>query len=120
MATDFQSRMLLEFKNKTPLDAAREHAFTFIDEVFDRRAYPGAAELGNLEQFVEPLSEEGTDGRAILDQLNRYGSPATISSLGGRYFGLVVGGALPAALGARWLADVWNQNTALYRLSPAS
>jgi glutamate/tyrosine decarboxylase-like PLP-dependent enzyme len=118
MTDDFQSRMMREFTEKTPLDAAHAHAVEFLDRTLDRRAYPGPAEIDGLARFVEPLPEDGTDGRDVVDLLSRYGGPATVSSVGGRYFGLVVGGVLPAALGARWLADAWNQNTALYRLSP--
>jgi glutamate/tyrosine decarboxylase-like PLP-dependent enzyme len=33
-------------------------------------------------------------------------------------FGFVNGGALPVGLAARWMADVWDQNTAHYVMSP--
>ena len=35
-----------------------------------------------------------------------------------RYFGFVNGGVIPAALAARILADVWDQNAALHIMSP--
>jgi glutamate/tyrosine decarboxylase-like PLP-dependent enzyme len=50
--------------------------------------------------------------------LDEFGSPATVASTGGRYFGYVIGGVLPAALGANWLAGVWDQNVALRVMSP--
>lgn len=118
MSADFHSRMLREFNEKAALEAARTYAFAFIDRALERRVYPASAALAQLDHFVEPLPEEGMEGREVVEFLARHGAPATVSSIGGRYFGLVVGGVLPAALGARWLADVWNQNTALYRLSP--
>src|SRR5688572_16042432 len=118
MTVDFHRRMLREFGDKAPLEAARSHAIAYLDAAIERRVYPAPAALAELANFAEPLPEEGMEGREVVDLLARYGAPATVSSIGGRYFGLVVGGVLPAALGARWLADAWNQNAALYRLSP--
>ena len=33
---------------------------------------------------------------------------------GARFFGFVIGGALPQALAANWLAGAWDQNAGLY------
>lgn len=38
----------------------------------------------------------------------------------GRFFGWVMGGALPAALAADWLTGVWDQNAGIYQTSPAA
>jgi glutamate/tyrosine decarboxylase-like PLP-dependent enzyme len=50
--------------------------------------------------------------------LDEIGSPSTVATTGGRYFGFVNGGMLPAALAANWLAGAWNQNAALRVMSP--
>jgi glutamate/tyrosine decarboxylase-like PLP-dependent enzyme len=50
--------------------------------------------------------------------LHKYGSPATVSSIGGRYFGFVTGGAIPVSLATKWLSDIWDQNAPLYLTSP--
>ncbi|MFL6721021.1 MAG: pyridoxal phosphate-dependent decarboxylase family protein [Sphingomonas sp.] len=118
MPSELQARLFDEFTRKDALDAAREHSLAFVDEALGRRAYPSAAGIEGLAGFDGPLAEQGTDAREIIEQLSRHGAPGVVSSLGGRYFGLVVGGVLPAAMAARWVADAWNQNTALYRLSP--
>lgn len=54
----------------------------------------------------------------MLQQLHEIGSPATVAQTGGRYFGFVNGGVVPASLAARWLSDFWDQNTALQVMSP--
>jgi glutamate/tyrosine decarboxylase-like PLP-dependent enzyme len=54
-----------------------------------------------------------------LELLDRVGSPATVATAGGRFFGFVLGGALPASVAAAWLASSWDQNAALRVMSPA-
>jgi glutamate/tyrosine decarboxylase-like PLP-dependent enzyme len=54
----------------------------------------------------------------VLDLLDRVGSPATVVTTGGRYFGFVNGGVLPSSLAAGWLVGAWDQNVALRAISP--
>src|SRR5436305_2872708 len=52
--------------------------------------------------------------------LDRFGSPATMGISGPRFFGFVIGGSMPAALGANWLASAWDQNAGLFAATPIS
>jgi glutamate/tyrosine decarboxylase-like PLP-dependent enzyme len=74
--------------------------------------------LDGLAALDERLPESATAPEAVIDLLDRIGSPATMASAGGRFFGFVHGGCLPAALGANWLAGAWDQNAALFTSSP--
>jgi glutamate/tyrosine decarboxylase-like PLP-dependent enzyme len=56
----------------------------------------------------------------VIRLLDEIGSPATVTSTGGRYFGFVIGGALPATLAANWLAGAWDQNAAYTAMSPVA
>ena len=103
-----------------PLRAAADAALAYAASVDDRPAFPGAAAVAGLSGFDEPLPETGADVAETLRLLDSVGSPATVASTGGRYFGFVTGGVHPAALGAAWLADAWDQNAALPVMSPVA
>ena len=74
--------------------------------------------MAALSGFHEPLPSSPSDPREVIARLHEVGSPATVATTGGRYFGFVNGAILPAALGANWLAGAWNQNAALRVMSP--
>ncbi|MGB7549229.1 MAG: pyridoxal-dependent decarboxylase, partial [Terracidiphilus sp.] len=57
---------------------------------------------------------------AVLHLLDAYGSPATVANSGGRYFGFVNGGCVPASLAAAWLVSAWDQNAAFQIQSPVA
>lgn len=95
-----------------------DYALDYLDTLHERPAYPTEAALAALDALDEPMPQQATAAADILKLLHDVGSPATTAQGGGRYFGFVNGGLLPAALAARLLADVWDQNAALYVMSP--
>jgi glutamate/tyrosine decarboxylase-like PLP-dependent enzyme len=99
-------------------EQAKSYAYEYLDQVFTRNVYPTNTALENLKKFDEPLSNAPGDPLDMLRMLHEYGSPATVTTTGGRYFGLVVGSVFPPVMAAKWLADVWDQLTALYVTSP--
>lgn len=112
------AKMRDEIKDKSLLEQAKQYAFTYIDAVAERVVFPDAKAIRNLDRFDEPLPEFSHAGPDVLEMLNAYGAPATVAQTGGRYFGFVNGGVVPTALAARWMADAWDQNPALYVISP--
>lgn len=112
--------MFSELMEKQIFDQAKEYALDYVDKALDRHVYPAAEAIDQLSRFKEPLPEGYGDSKEVLSLLHEYGSPATVSQIGGRYFGLVNGGVIPTALAAKWLNDVWDQNTPLYVTSPVS
>jgi glutamate/tyrosine decarboxylase-like PLP-dependent enzyme len=100
------------------LRLAAELATKYVSDTSSARVAPSEAALQALGRLHEPLPENPTDPAEVVALLGEVGSPATVLSTGGRYFGFVNGGALPAATGAHWLADVWDQNANLRVMSP--
>jgi glutamate/tyrosine decarboxylase-like PLP-dependent enzyme len=82
--------------------------------------FPSVESIQQLQQLNEPLQEDPVSAEEILNLLDAKGSPATVKTTSGRYFGFVIGGSLPAAMMAKLLATVWDQNAGLYIASPVS
>jgi glutamate/tyrosine decarboxylase-like PLP-dependent enzyme len=110
--------MASQLTDKKLFEQARSSAFAYMDTIHNRRVYPDPEAIEGLAVFDEPIPQDPQSAAEILRLLDEYGSPATVAKTGGRYFGFVNGSAVPVALAARWLADIWNQNPALYVLSP--
>lgn len=115
---NLHQQMLDEMISKELFNQVKEYAFEYADKSFERNVYPTEDAIESLKVFEEQLPDKVGDPKVILEQLHKFGSPATVSQIGGRYFGLVNGGIIPTALATKWLNDFWDQNTPLYVTSP--
>ncbi len=118
MVDSFQKKMFQDMKHKEVFSQAQRYAFDYAGDALERPVFPTDEALANLAVFVEDLPAEVGEAAEILETLHTYGAPATTAGTGGRYFGFVTGGVLPVALATRWLSDFWDQNSALYAMSP--
>ena len=109
-----QEEMFKEIIHKEMFEKAVNYAYNYMDKIPNRNVYPTEKAIIELSIFDEPFPEHPNNADEILHLLNEYGSPATVVQSGGRYFGFVCGGAVPTSLAAKWLADVWDQNAAVY------
>jgi glutamate/tyrosine decarboxylase-like PLP-dependent enzyme len=102
------------------LREATERAIRYHANLNARGVAPSSEAVNNLMRFRERLPQKPSDPEIVLALLDEIGSPATMSSAGGRFFGFVTGGSLPAALAANWLAGAWDQNAFSFASSPAA
>jgi glutamate/tyrosine decarboxylase-like PLP-dependent enzyme len=89
---------------------AAARAARYLAALDARSVRPTPEALAALAGFERGLPEYPTSAAAVLAELDDIGSPATMASAGGRFFGFVIGGALPVTVAANWLATAWDQN----------
>jgi glutamate/tyrosine decarboxylase-like PLP-dependent enzyme len=90
-------------------------------ENLDRRPVAATASLDTLrKRLSKTLADGGTAPDQVIKELVEDVDGGIVGSASGRYFAGVIGGALPAALAADWLASAWDQNAVLYATGPAA
>jgi glutamate/tyrosine decarboxylase-like PLP-dependent enzyme len=109
-----------QLSTKALLEQAKGYAYQYLDGLEGGRVFPDSEAVEALSALGGPLPDSPGDPSAILELLHEVASKATVAQSGGRYFGFVNGGNFPVGLAARWLSDAWDQNSALYVMSPAA
>jgi glutamate/tyrosine decarboxylase-like PLP-dependent enzyme len=103
-----------------PLSRAAALAQSFLATAGDRPVGIPVDRDALRARLGGPLPEQGEDPGEVIERLAAAADPGIVGTAGPRYFGFVVGGALPAAIGADWLTSAWDQNAGLYVLAPAA
>lgn len=102
------------------LNDAAARAADYLDGLAARAVRPDPNAVAGLRAWDEPLPDRPSDPHDVLRLLDEVGSPATMAMAGPRFFGFVIGGALPVTVAANWLATAWDQNTGLYHPTPGT
>ena len=100
------------------LDRARHHAVAWLASL-DERSVPASVDADEMVRRLGDLPDGPTPAADVVDLLAEACEPGLVAIPSGRFFGMVIGGSLPAALGADWLTSAWDQNVGLRSLTPA-
>jgi glutamate/tyrosine decarboxylase-like PLP-dependent enzyme len=102
------------------LEVAVERAQRYLAEAPDRPVRE-AASVDELRSLLDAeLPQDGEDPAKVVESLAEAAEPGLIALASPRYFGFVIGGTLPAALGADWLVSAWDQIASLYVCGPSA
>jgi glutamate/tyrosine decarboxylase-like PLP-dependent enzyme len=101
------------------LEVADERARRYLAGIDDRPVIERASVDELRSTLGGKLPEDGEDPATVVEQLADAAEPGLIALGSPRYFGFVIGGTLPAALGADWLAGAWDQIASLYVCGPS-
>jgi len=102
------------------LARAAHHARAYLDSL-DTRPVATTVDLPALRaRLARPLPQAGTPAAQVVDELAADAAPGILGTQTGRHFAWVIGGGVPAAMGADWLTTVWDQNAGIHACSPAA
>ncbi len=97
-----------------------EIAADYLESLGERPVFPQVTPEELRNALGGPLPEDPLDPAQVVDDLAAGAEPGVVAMGSGRYFGFVIGGALPAALAADWLTSAWDQNAGLYVGGPSA
>ena len=97
-----------------------ELAADYVESLGERPVFPDVTPEQLRESLGGPLPDDPVEPQQVIDELVAAAEPGVVALGSGRYFGFVIGGALPAALAADWLTSAWDQNAGLYVAGPSA
>ena len=83
-----------------------EIAADFVESLDERPVWPSASVEELREALGGTLPDGPSDPRSVIEDLAEAAGKGVVAIPSGRYFGFVIGGSVPAALAADWLASM--------------
>src|SRR4029450_90159 len=103
------------------LHAVADHAADHLEGLADAPVRAETMDVNALRAALDkPLPDGPQDAAAVVEDLIRAAEPGVARNQSPRYFGFVIGGSLPAALAADWMASAWDQNAGGFAVAPSA
>lgn len=102
----------------TALDTASTRAREWLTGMPTRPVGPRTSADTVRQRASALLSAPAATPAAVVEELASLVEPGLMAIGSGRFFGWVMGGTLPAALGADWLVGAWDQNAGMRYATP--
>ena len=102
------------------LEAAARHAIAYLNGLPSHSVQAAGTVQALRAQLHKPLADRGMAAQQVLSELVRDCAGGLQGSASSRFFAWVIGGSLPAALGADWLTSAWDQNAHCFSTAPAA
>jgi glutamate/tyrosine decarboxylase-like PLP-dependent enzyme len=106
--------------NRELLRRTAEIAADYLDSLGERPVRPQATVDELRAALGGALPEQPSDAIEVIEKLARNAEPGLMASPSGRFYGFVIGGAIPATIAADWLTSAWDQNAGLTLPMPAA
>jgi glutamate/tyrosine decarboxylase-like PLP-dependent enzyme len=102
------------------LDDVLAYANQFLDGLPERRVTPTAGVEELRAALGGALPDDPQSGREVIRALIEGAEPGIMGTPSPRFFGFVIGGAIPETIAADWLVALWDQNAGLHVAGPSA
>jgi glutamate/tyrosine decarboxylase-like PLP-dependent enzyme len=102
------------------LQRTAELATDFLATLDERPVFPQGSMADVAAALGGPLPDAPSEPLEVIELMAREIERGVVATAGPRYFGYVIGGALPATVAADWLTTIWDQCAGLGALGPSA
>jgi glutamate/tyrosine decarboxylase-like PLP-dependent enzyme len=102
------------------LQRTTELAADFLETLDTRPVFPQASLDEVAASLGGALPDRSSDPLEVIELMAREIERGVVATAGPRYFGYVIGGAVPASVAADWLTTIWDQCAGLGALGPSA
>lgn len=102
------------------LKRAAELAAEYIESLDHQKVSKELDPLALRDKLAKELTPDGLPPLQVINELAEDAQDGLLNTAGGRFFGWVIGGGIPASVAADWLTSAWDQNAAAYACSPSA